>query len=233
MDFSEVTTPLTLKQVDCLYWLGRYTERVLSTLKNFMIVYDSQLDSDFDYAAYCTKLDIYNGFSNLGDFCHRYAFDKDYASSIICSIIRAYDNAIMLRDTIGSEAVAYVEMAQRTMMDAEFSTTPMLMFQKVIDYIMAFYGTVNDSIIDRNIRNIILCGHGVERLDYFLRLEINPQRVSFECRKLSQVLPYIDIEVDKFTISKICGELNEDTSVQDSVDKEVLVNLVDSFFVGR
>lgn len=233
MDFSEVTTPLTLKQVDCLYWLGRYTERVLSTLKNFMVVFDSQLDSDFDYASYCQKLDIYNGFEDLSDFCRRYAFDKEYASSIICSIIRAYDNAIMLRDTIGSEAVAYVEMAQRTMMDAEISRTPMLMFQKVIDYIMAFYGTVNDSIIDRNIRNIILCGHGVERLDYFLRLEIHPQRVGFECRRLSQVLPYIDIDVDKLTISKICGELNEDSSVQDRADKEVLVNLVDSFFVGR
>lgn len=233
MDFSEVTTPLTLKQVDCLYWLGRYTERVLSTLKNFMIVYDSQLDSDFDFGDYCSKLDIYNGFADLSDFCVRYAFDKDYASSIICSIIRAYDNAIMLRDTIGSEAVAYVEMAQRTMMDAEYSHTPMLMFQKVIDYIMAFYGTVADSIIDRNIRNIILCGHGVERLDYYLRLDINSQRVNFECRRLSQFLPLVDIDVDKFTIAKVCGELNEDSSVQDSADKEVLVNLVDSFFVGK
>ena len=46
MDFSEITTPLTLKQVDSLYWLGRYAERVLSTLRVFMRVYDSQLDNN-------------------------------------------------------------------------------------------------------------------------------------------------------------------------------------------
>ena len=68
MDFGKVnsrrngTVPLTLKQVDSIYWLGRYTERVLTTLKIFMNVYDSQLDSHFDFAKYCSDLDIYNGF---------------------------------------------------------------------------------------------------------------------------------------------------------------------------
>ena len=71
-------------------------------------------------------------------------------------MMRAYDNAIMLRDIIGSEALSYIEMAQRTLLDSEFSRTPMLMFQKVIDYIMGFYGVISDTIIDRNIRNIIL-----------------------------------------------------------------------------
>ena len=47
MDFGKVNSrrsgsvPLTLKQVDSIYWLGRYTERVLTTLKIFMNVYDS------------------------------------------------------------------------------------------------------------------------------------------------------------------------------------------------
>jgi len=233
MDFSEITTSLTLKQVDSLYWLGRYTERVLSTLRNFMVVYDSQLDSEFDYADYCAKLDIYNSFRDLKDFCYRYAFDRNYASSIICSMLRAYDNAVMLRDIIGSQALSYVELAQRTMLDAEYSLTPMLSFQKVIDYIMGFYGTVGDSIIDRNIRNIILCGHGVERLDYYLRLDLSQERIFFECKRLSQVLRYIDIDVDDLTINRICGGLNEGEENQDRADKEVLVNLVDSFFVSQ
>lgn len=224
---------ITLKQLDSLYWLGRYAERVLSTLRVFMNVYDSQLDNNFDYGDYCKKLDIYNGFSDLHDFCNRYAFDKNYASSIICSMMRAYDNAIMLRDTIGSDALAYIEMAQRAMLDAEFSQTPVLQFQKVIDYIMSFYGTIEDTIYNRNVKNIILCGHGVERLDMYLRLNINQEKTMYECHKLGNALSYTDIEADKFQLQKICGELCEADEVQDYADKMVLLQIIDGMFVSR
>lgn len=224
---------ITLKQLDSLYWLGRYAERVLSTLRVFMNVYDSQIDNNFDYSDYCQKLDIYNGFSDLKDFCQRYAFDKNYASSIVCSMTRAYDNAIMLRDSIGSDALAYIEMAQRAMLDAEFSQTPVLQFQKVIDYIMSFYGTVMDSIYVRNIRNIILCGHGVERLDMYLRLGINKEKTKFECQRLGQALACTDIEADKFQLQKICGELCEEDDVQDYADKMVLLQIIDGMFIAR
>jgi len=230
---TEVKTPLTLKQVDSLYWLGRYAERVLSTLKVFMKVYDSQLDSNFDYADYCKKLDIYNGFTDIQDFCRRYAFDTFYPSSIVCSMTRAYDNAIMLRDTIGSEALAYIEMALRKMHEAEVSLHPMLKFQKVVDYIMAFYGTITDGIIDRNTRNIVLCGHGVERLDFYYRLGINIEKQQFESMRLSQALAYTDLPADSFEMEKICGQLWQDQSYLGTDDKMVLLQVVDSLFGVR
>ena len=68
MDSTKVKnyyTPLTLKQVDSIYWLGRYTERVMTTLKFLMNMYDSNIDSYFDYEKYCRDLDIYNDFSSL------------------------------------------------------------------------------------------------------------------------------------------------------------------------
>ena len=52
MDSTKVKnyyTPLTLKQVDSIYWLGRYTERVMTTLKFLMNMYDSNIDSYFDW----------------------------------------------------------------------------------------------------------------------------------------------------------------------------------------
>lgn len=231
MDFSEVNIPLTLKQVDSLYWLGRYSERVLTTMRFFMVIYDSQLDNNFDYAGYCQDLDIYNGFSSLTDFCHRYAFDKSYASSIVSSITRAYDNAIMLRDTIGSDALSYIEMAQRCMQDAEFSQTPMLMFQKVIDYIMAFNGTVEDAIIDRNTKNIIRCGAGIERLDMYLRLDIHKNKILHESRKLASALAYTDVKCDSLQIQKIIGELCEDEPFSEKEDKMILLQVIDGMFV--
>ena len=237
MDFGKVnsrrngTVPLTLKQVDSIYWLGRYTERVLTTLKIFMNVYDSQLDSHFDFAKYCSDLDIYNGFSSLADFCQRYAFDKSYASSIISSMNRSYDNAIMLRETIGSDSLSYIELALKRMEDAQFSETPVLVFQKVIDNIMAFKGQVFDSITDHNVRHILLAGFTLERLDMYLRLNMNEEQVNFECRRLTHSIERTDINCDRFALQKVCGELCENTEFLDNADKMVLLHLIDGLFI--
>lgn len=237
MDFREVNStrngqvPLTLKQVDSIYWLGRYTERVLTTLKLFMNVYDSQLDSQFDYAKYCDDLDIFNGFSSLADFCNRYAFDKNYASSIISSMTRSYDNAIMLRETIGSDALSYIELALRRMEDAQYSETPALVFQKVIDNIMAFKGQVFDSITDHNIRHILLAGLTLERLDMYLRLNMNEDKVNFECRRLTHSIERTDINCDRLALQKVCGELCENSDFLDNADKMVLLQLIDGLFI--
>lgn len=230
MDFEEVRIPLTLKQVDSLYWLGRYTERALTTLRTFITVYDSQLDTTFDYAAYCNKLDICNTFTSLKDFCFRYVFDTNYSSSIIASLSYANGNAMMLREIIGSDALSYMEMSLRTMHDAQYSQSPVLLFQKVIDYIMAFKGTVEDCVFDRNVRNIICCGYGVERLDMYLRLELNQDTVLFECRRLAESLAYTDVDCDTLQLQKIMGELCQVDSVQDSTDKIVLLQIIDSLF---
>lgn len=233
MDLSEVRIPLTLKQVDSIYWLGRYTERVLTTIRIFMNVYDSQLDSEFDYGKYCTNLDIYNGFSSIKDFCLRYPFDMTYPSSIISSMSRAYDNGIMLREIIGSEALSYIELAQRRLEEAQYSKTPVLDFQKVIDCIMAFKGAVNDSVIDRNIRNILNCGLSLERIDMYLRLSMNKENLGFECRRLANAISYTDLSCDDLTIRKICTELTEEDDFMDSADKMVLLQLIDSLFVSK
>lgn len=237
MDFREVSfsrkgeIPLTLKQVDSIYWLGRYTERVLTTLKVFMDVYDSQLDSNFDYAKYCSDLDIYNGFSSISDFCQRYAFDRSYASSIISSMSRSYDNAIMLRETIGSDSLSYIELALRRMEDAQYSQTPALVFQKVIDNIMAFKGQVFDSIADHNVRHILLAGLTLERLDMYLRLNMNEDKVNFECRRLTHSIERTDINCDRLALQKVCGELCEKSDFMDNADKMILLQLIDSLFM--
>ncbi len=237
MDFRKIASartdkiPLTLKQVDSIYWLGRYTERVLTTLKFLMDVYDSRLDSQFDYSQYCYDLDIYNGFTSLADFCNRYAFDKNYASSIICSMTRSYDNAIMLRETIGSDALSYIELALRRLENAQFSKTPVLSFQKVIDCIMAFKGQVFDSILDHNIRHILLAGFTIERLDMYLRLNMNEDKVLFECRRLSHSIERTDINCDRSALNKVCDELCEKNDLLDNADKMLLIQLIDSLFM--
>ena len=200
-------------------------------MRIFINVYDSQLDTTFDYASYCRKLDIFNNFSSLKDFCFRYAFDSQYASSIVASLAFANGNAMMLRETIGSEALSYIEMSLRTMQAAQCSLSPALQFQKVIDCILAFNGMVADTVLDRNVRNIISCGYGVERLDMYLRLGQNQQKVIFECRTLAESLSYTDIDCDSLQSQKITGELCECNEVFDSADKMVLLQIIDSLFI--
>lgn len=235
MDSTKVKnyyTPLTLKQVDSIYWLGRYTERVMTTLKFLMNMYDSNIDSYFDYEKYCRDLDIYNDFSSLSDFCFRYAFDKNYPGSIIASMTRCYDNAIMLRETIGSEALSYIELAKHQLENAQFSPTPVLNFQKVIDFLMAFKGQFFDSICDHNIRCILNCGLTIERLDLYLRLNIQKEKISFECNRLSYSIAGVDISCNKSALEKACQELCDQSEEFDNADKMIIVQLIDSLFMN-
>lgn len=144
---------------------------------------------------------------------------------------RSYDNAIMLRETIGSDALSYIELALKRMEDAQFSETPVLVFQKVIDNIMAFKGQVFDSITDHNVRHILLAGFTLERLDMYLRLNMNEEQVNFECRRLTHSIERTDINCDRFALQKVCGELCENTEFLDNADKMVLLHLIDGLFI--
>lgn len=235
MDFREVirtvNIPLTLKQVDSIYWLGRYTERVLTSLKFLMDMYDSNLDSDFDYKKYCNDLGIYNEYNSLSDFCHHYAFDSSYVCSIISAMTSSYNNAVMLRETIGSDALSYIELALRRLKEAQNSETPVLIFQKVIDNIMAFKGIFFDSICDHNIRNILNCGLTIERLDMYLRLNINKDKIAFECKRLSYSIMGVDIHYNKPEITQACQDLCNQKELKNKEESLFLLQAIDNLFL--
>ena len=49
----------SLEKRDAMYWLGRYTERVYTTLKAFYDYYDKMIDRDPNiYIKLCDRLDI-------------------------------------------------------------------------------------------------------------------------------------------------------------------------------
>ena len=52
---------ISVEQVDHLYWLGRYTERVFTTLKLFSESFDKMIDTQEEvFGKYCEVLDIPN-----------------------------------------------------------------------------------------------------------------------------------------------------------------------------
>ena len=55
---------ISVEKLDHLYWLGRYMERVYTTLRKFFRVYDDMIEEQEGfYRIYCERLnilDIYN-----------------------------------------------------------------------------------------------------------------------------------------------------------------------------
>ena len=147
---------ISIENTDRLYWLGRYSERVYTTLRIFFDRYDSMIDlADDEYKDYCKRQEIPNIYTSSEDFAERYCFDETDENSIISNLTRAYDNAIELREEIGSMALSYVQLAVYAMNDAKKSIAPLLELQQTRDNIVAFWGIVDDSVDDEHVRSII------------------------------------------------------------------------------
>lgn len=176
----------SVMNTDRLYWLGRYSERVYTTLKLFVQSFDSLLEQDGqDYGSFCASLEIPNIYADKDDFIGTYAFSSQDPNSIRSNLLRAYDNAIELREEIGSECLCFIQIAIYEMDAAARSQAPVLHFQKITDAILAFWGCVDDQIDDENTRNIIKIGKRVERLDLCARLGREREAITRELHRLA------------------------------------------------
>ena len=144
---------LSAEHSDQLYWLGRYSERVYTTIREFAKRFDSMIElKDEDYNEYCKAQDIPNIYTSKEDFVRRYCFDENDTNSIYSNLIKAYDNAVVLRDEIGSETLSYIQLAVYAMSKAKVSEAPLIQLQKVVDNIVAFWGMTDDDIDSECVR---------------------------------------------------------------------------------
>lgn len=177
---------ISIENTDRLYWLGRYTERVYSTIKIFESRFDSMIDVDeLEYREFCRRQDIPNIYSSREDFARRYCFSLEDENSIFSNLMRAYDNAIVLREEIGSDTLSYIQLAVYAMNQAAISKAPLIGLQKVTDNLVAFWGMADDDIDESQIRNMIKVGKLVERIDLYARLKEDPERLRREARRLT------------------------------------------------
>lgn len=101
---------ISLERIDNLIWLGRYSERIYLTIKEFFFYYDKMLDDPNLYKEYCYILQILMIYENPKDFIDRYVCDPTISDSLLSNLFRAYDNCIVLRNEIGTESMTYLEM---------------------------------------------------------------------------------------------------------------------------
>jgi len=175
----------SVSKVNRLFWLGRYSERVLTMTQIMMKHYDRMIDNrGIAYSKICEGLGIPDTYGNELAFVSGYLFDFDDGNSVASAVRLMLDNAMVLRETISSPTLAYVQMAYTAMETAAGSASPCVNLQWIIDDVNAFRGSCEDNLNDSNLRNIIKTGVSVERLSLYLRLRYKLPDVSMEMRRL-------------------------------------------------
>ena len=143
----------------------------------------------YDYAEFCRRLDIPDVYGSKEKFKESYPFDEKDTNSILSNLLRVYDNAIVLREEIGSETLSYIQLAIYDMQKARISRAPLIEMQSVIDNLLAFWGIADDIIDSEQTRNIIKAGKRVERVDLFGRLHLPAANIT---REVHRLLPRIE-----------------------------------------
>ena len=213
---------ISIEKADHLYWLGRYTERVYTTLRVFFHIYDHMIEQpEGIYAKYCKRLNIPDVYTSNKQFAQAYLFDEDNPDSVVSNMKRAYDNAVVLREELSSNVLSYVQLALDTFQACKKTTAPLLELQQAIDYLLAFWGCADDYVDQEDCRNILKCGKYVERLDLFIRLDYHREDLEKEFRKLTNRLFRTNLNYNEENLKRL-EQIIMDKDHQKSYDQEAL-----------
>ena len=202
---------ITTEKANELFWLGRYVERVYTTSMEFFRGYDRMIDeTEVSYPEYCRRVSIPNVYKDKEDFLRSYPFDESNPDSIISNLIRAYDNAVVLRDDIGSDTLSYIQLAIYDMRKASLGTAPLIGLQTVVDDIFAFWGCLDDRVVDYSERSIVKAARRIERIDLYLRFGLPADKISFEVNRLQNRIVRTGLSYDQDAIPRLRNMLAQD-----------------------
>lgn len=194
---------ISVVEMNHIYWLGRYTERVYTTIRQYFEGNDRMIENPGYYITYCNNFTIPNCYESAEDFTQKYVFDETNPDSIISNLEYAYDNAIVLRHSLGTETLSYMELAVNQLKNSKGSSVMMVDLQKVLDYILAFWACIDDYIDSDQIRSVIKIGRHVERLNLYLRLRMDHEQLIKPFHMLVARLRRGYIEYDKDAVDHL------------------------------
>lgn len=163
---------ITLNKVDALWWLGRYTERVFTTLRTFLPFYDTCLDHDAErFRVFSDALDLNADVSDLASFLEDFLYDKHNANSVCAAMNAAFDNAILLRPEVGTRTLGYIELAINHLRDSREAAERISALRSACDALLAFWGSLEDGGSSSEVKAFVMAGKYVERLDLYSRFK--------------------------------------------------------------
>ena len=200
---------IRINDVDNYFWLGRYGQRVLLTTLEFFRMYDYIIEHEDAYITFCNEMEIPNIYCSPEDFVSRYLFDETNENSVISNLNRAYDNAIIFRNVIKSDSLAYIHLALIEMQKGRESASPIIELQHVLDYLRAFWTCIEDKIETDEEREFIFIGRYYEQLDLYLRRNYDYNEVHRSYRKLAHRLERNQLAYNKGLFEEIGKEIEE------------------------
>lgn len=190
---QKCTSSISTEQSSRIYWLGRYTERAFSTLKSLERLYDKVIDRDPEhYKKYLECFGLDDIYGDYKAFFHSFIFDKNNSCSAAYSLERAYDNGIVLREEISTEALAYLQLAKDKLKSAENTPQGLVVaLMPLEDILYGFYGCFTDHVYNDEIRDIFLCAKSVERVELYIRLKYRTEKIISEFERMCEFLKRI------------------------------------------
>ncbi|MGN0650464.1 MAG: alpha-E domain-containing protein [Oscillospiraceae bacterium] len=162
---------ITRININNLFWLGRYVERVFTTLNSFFKYADRFIEGgQAAYEKYLADINVPDIYKSSEDFFDRYVFDLNDPNSIISNLDRALGNGIVLREEIKTPSLSYLQLAMDRFEACRGTTKIRYDMLPVRDAIYAFWGSIDNNMTNAEALRIIHLGKAVERLDMYLRL---------------------------------------------------------------
>lgn len=218
---------ISLDKVDNLIWLGRYSERVYLTIKEFFVSYDRMIENPNFYVEYCENFKIPNIYTDMNDFVKSYVQDKSNVNSLLANLNRAYDNCVVLRNEVGTETMSYLELALNELSEIKDFDSFIIDLQGVLDHILAFWACLDDEVENYEVRNLIKLGKRLERFDIYLRLRKPIDTLHKACEMLEHRLGKSNIPYNREAFLQVKDMLNKNDDIS-SIDYVKAVSLVES-----
>lgn len=214
---------VTLRKLDNLYWLGRYTERVYQSIEMYMKTYDKLIDQDAQfYKTECERMGIFDNFESSRDFAWKIAFDETNQVSIVANLIRAYDNAMIMRDEISTETLAYIHLSLAEIRRAMVSEAPLLELQNIVDMIYAFWGSLDDRVDNESARNTVKIGKRIERLDILLRRDASREDLAREMNRLVSRIDTTELPYNRKAMLYAAAMIEDEDADYEDIKKYVM-----------
>ncbi|MGN1422953.1 MAG: alpha-E domain-containing protein [Oscillospiraceae bacterium] len=157
--------------VNNLFWLGRYVERVFTTLNSFFKYADRFIEGgQAAYEKYLVDINVPDIYGSPAVFFDRYVFDLTDPNSIISNLDRALGNGIVLREEIKTPSLSYLQLAMDRFAACRGTTKIRYDMLPVRDALYAFWGSIDDNMTNPEALRMIHLGKAVERVDMYLRL---------------------------------------------------------------
>ena len=182
---------ISLEHSNRLYWLGRYVERTFTLLGELQELFDRILDGSSDYHGYLSAFGLPDAYGSSEKFMRSFLYDMDNCDSIAYSLERAYDNGIVLREEISTDALAFIQIAKDTLKKSELSENTRLSLLPLKDVLYSFWGCIMDNVYDEEVWNLIFCGKSMERVSLCVRLKYDFRDTAREFNRLCRRLRFV------------------------------------------